>query len=220
MCPSRLPSLGVAIAFLAALVSCADQSTLSPSSGATKLAISADVSGTLVATVVVDVTAPDIPTTLVFNIPIVNGIATGAITVPAGSNRTIMLRGYDAAGVETHNGSVIVSVQPGTNPNIAIVLTPLTGQVPINATLGAFIVTVTPPSANLSIAGTAHLTATIKDANGNPPSGVVVVAWATRNPGISIVDGSGLVTATGAGATTISAVFRGATGTAAVIVVP
>jgi hypothetical protein len=213
----RLYPLLVALSFL--LVSCSSHNTLGPTpDGTATIAVSVNVSGTLVATVVVDVTAPDIPTMLVFNIPVANGLATGTITVPAGSNRAILLRGYDAGGVETHNGSVTVNIQPGTNPTMAIVLTPLTGDVPITATLGSFIVTVTPPSVNLAIAGTAPLTATIKDAKGNPATGVV--AWATGDPGVAVVDATGIVTATGAGTTTISAVFHGVTGTAAITVTP
>ena len=50
----------------------------------TTLFIRAALTGTTVATVVVEVTAPDIVTPLVFNIPSVNGVAAGAITVPAG----------------------------------------------------------------------------------------------------------------------------------------
>src|SRR2546422_8068594 len=78
---------------------------------------------------------PDIPTALIFNIPIAGGVASGTIAIPAGSNRTIAIRAYDAGGGETHSGSVTVSLQPGANPTIAIVLTPLTGDVPIEVTL-------------------------------------------------------------------------------------
>ena len=89
------------------------------------------MSASAVATLVAEVTAPDIATTLIFNIPIAAGVASGTIDLPAGSNRSIAIRAYDAGGVETHNGSVTVSLQPGANPTIAIVLTPLTGDVPI-----------------------------------------------------------------------------------------
>jgi len=218
MLRSRLTSLSVALGFLAVLVSCADRSTVTPPADDATLAISVNLSGTMVATVVADVTAPDIPTMLVFNIPIVNGIAARTITVPAGSNRTITLRAFDAGGVETHSGSVTVSIQPGTNPTIAMVLTPLTGDLPITATLGSFIVTVTPPSASLSVAGTVQLSASIKDSNGNPTTGVV--SWATHDPGVATVNGTGLVTATGTGTTSISAVFQGVTGIATITVGP
>jgi hypothetical protein len=204
----------VALAFLSPLISCGD-GTVSPPGGEATLAVRVNLSGTMVAMVVADVTAPDIPTMLVFNIPIVNGTATGTITVPAGSNRLITLRAYDAGGVNTHTGSQTVNIQPGTNATMSIVLTPLTGDVPIIATIGSFVVTVTPPSASLSVAGTAQLAATIKDADGNPTTGVV--AWATHDPGIANVNVSGLVTASGVGTTTVSAVFQGVTGTASIV---
>ena len=208
--------MGFAVVLLLALVRCADQGPV-PQSEAT-LSVGVNLSGTTVTTVVLDVSAPDIPTTLVFNIPIVGGIATGTITVPAGSNRTIQLRGYDIGGVQTHSGSVTVNIQPGTNATMSIVLTPLTGDLPITATLGSYIVTVTPPSASLSITGTVQLSVTITDSNGNPATGVV--AWATHNPGIATVNGSGLVTASGSGTTTISAVSHGVTGIATITVSP
>jgi len=217
MLRSRLTSLFVTLGFLTVLVSCA-QNTVGPPGDEATLAISVNLSGTMVATVVADVTAPDIPTMLVFNIPVVNGTATRTITVPAGSNRTITLRAYDAGGVETHSGSVTATIQPGTNPTMAIVLTPLTGDLPITATLGSFIVTVTPPSANLAIAGTVQLSAALRDSRGNPTTGVV--SWATHDPGVATVDGTGLVTATGSGTTSISAVFQGVTGTATITVSP
>ncbi len=216
MLRSRLTSPVVALGLLFELVSCADPNTVGPRGGEGSLGVSANLTGTTVATLVADVTAPDIPTMLVFNIPITNGNATGTITVPAGSSRTITLRAYDASGVETHNGSATLAIRSGTNPTLAIVLTSLTGDQPITATLGTYIVTVTPASANLSIAGTVQLSDTIKDANGNLTTGVV--AWATHNPGVAVVNGTGLVTATGSGTTSIAAVFHGVTGTATITV--
>ena len=155
---------------------------------------------------------------LVFNIPIVNGTATGTITIPAGSNRTIAMHAYDAGGVETHNGSVTVTIVSGTNPNLAILLTPLTGDVPVTVTLGTVTVTVSPTTATLTVGGTRQLSATILDSQGQPTTGVVT--WATHHPGIATVDAAGLVTATGVGTTLISAVFRGVTGTATITVTP
>jgi hypothetical protein len=209
----------VTLASLLALTSCG-RTVVDPGTSQATLSIRADLSGTLVATVVVDVTAPDIPTGLVFNIPIVTGVASGTITVPAGSNRTIALRAYDAGGVETNSGSVMVSIQPGANATISIVLTPLTGDLPITATLGTFVVGVTPTAAGLHLAGpgTVQLTAAITDSRGIPTTGAV--AWATRNPGVAVVDGAGLVTATGVGTTTISAAFQGVAGTATITVTP
>jgi len=200
------------------LASCSDQPVVEPRGADGAVAIRADVSGTAIAAVVVEVSAPDIPTTLVFNIPVANGVASGTITVPAGSNRTIAMRAFDASGVQTHAGSITLTIQSGTNPATSIVLTPLTGDVPLQATLGDYTITVSPPSSTLARGGTVHLTAAIKDTNGNPMTGTV--AWATDNPGVAAVDDAGVVTATGVGTTTIAATFHGASGTAAISVTP
>jgi glucose/arabinose dehydrogenase len=122
--------------------------------------------------------------------------------------------------VETHRGSVIVTIQSGTNPIISLVLSPLVGNVPINATLGSFVVTVAPGADTLAILGTAALTATILDANGTPVAERVV--WATLNPGIATVvstgDRTAQVTAVSPGATTVVASFGGTGGPAAIVV--
>src|SRR5881396_225906 len=146
----------------------------------------------------------------------VNGVAAGPISVPAGSNRTITLRAYDAGGVETHAGSVTLSIRPGTNPPIVIVLTPLVGDVPITVTLGSFSVTVAPATATLAAEDTVQLTATVLDANNNPVP--VQVAWATLNAAVATVatDGpqTGRVTGVGPGQTTVFAVYGGIAGPA------
>jgi Big-like domain-containing protein len=200
------------------LASCGDN-PLPPGQDYGTLIVRADLSASAVATLVADVTAPDIPTGMTFNIPIVAGVASGAITVPAGSNRTVALRAYDAGGIETHTGSVTLSIQAGTNPTVAITLQPLIGDQPLVLTLGSFTVNVTPPSPSVRIAGTVQLVVTITDWNGTPTTGVV--RWATKNPGVATVDTTtGLVTGTGVGNTKVAATFHGATGTATIDVTP
>ena len=201
-----------------ALGSCVGHEPTGSPPAQTTLIVRADLSGTAVATVVVEVTAPDIPTPVVFNIPIANSVASGTITLRAGSGRTITMRAYDAGGVETHRGSATISIQPGTNPTIPIVLMPLTGEVPIHATLGSFSVTVMPSATSVAVGATVPLTAVVKDWNGNPTT--ATVAWATYDPSIASVDASGLVSGMSAGITTIAATARGATGTATITVGP
>jgi len=203
---------------LAAVAACSHGS-VAPSDAEARLIVTADLSGTAVATVVVEVTASDFPTALLFNLHIVNSVASGTISLPAGSSRTVTMRAYDAGGVETHNGSVTLDVHGGTNPTISMVLTPLTGDVPIQASLGSFSVTVPPPSKDdIHIDETLPLTAVVKDWNGNTIT--ATVAWATADPSIATVDVSGLVTGIGPGSTTIAATYRGAIGTATVTVEP
>jgi hypothetical protein len=185
-----------------------------------RLLLRADLSSAVVATLVAEVTATDIPTALIFNIPVAGGVASGTITIPAGADRTIAVRAYDAGGVETHSGSVTISLQPGANPSIAIVLTPLTGDVPIEVTLGSFAVIVTPAADSLLIGDTLRLTATILDANGTPVPGQVV--WGALSPRAASVVSTGTqtarVTAIRPGRTTVVATYGGSAGPAAVAV--
>jgi len=205
-----------------ALGSClpGEPTAIPPQPSEASLLLRADLSTTAVATLVVEVTAPDIAPPLLFNIPIVAGAAVGTIALPAGSNRTIAIRAYDAGGVQTHSGSVTVTLQPGANPTIAIVLTPLTGDVPIEVTLGSFAVIVTPAANSLLIGDTVSLTATILDANGNPVPGQVV--WGTLSPRAASVVSTGTqtarVTAIRPGRTTVVATYGGTAGPAAVAV--
>ncbi|HWP37173.1 MAG TPA: PQQ-dependent sugar dehydrogenase [Gemmatimonadales bacterium] len=193
-----------------------------PGPTGTTLLVRADVSATSVATVVVEVTAPDLASPLAFNIPIVNGVATGTITVTAGSNRTITMRAYDAAGVETHRGSITTTIRSGVNPAISLVLTPLTGDAPIDVTLGSVTITVTPLADTLVAGDTVSLTARVLDADGAPV--LEPVSWATLDPRIATVertsDSTGRVTAREAGTITIVATFAGVGAAATIVVSP
>src|SRR5438128_144982 len=115
--------VALVLASLLASAACSRDASGPPNDGTATLVVRADLLGTAVATVVVEVAAPDIPATLVFNISITNGVALGMITVPAGSDRTVTLRAYDAGGVETHEGSITLDIQPGSNPTMSLVLT-------------------------------------------------------------------------------------------------
>ena len=90
-----------ACATLLAFASC-NPATAPSGDGRAHLAVRADVSGTAVTTVVVEVSAADLPQRLVFNFIVANGVASGTITIPAGTGRTITIRAFDAGGVETH----------------------------------------------------------------------------------------------------------------------
>lgn len=185
-------------------------------SGEATIHISADVSATTVALVVVEVTGPGIPTPLAFNLTIVSGVASGTVTIPAGSNRTIDMRAFDATGVETHRGSVTTTIVAGANATISLVLTPLTGDVPISVTLGSLTVAVTPSPSTIAVGSSTPLTATITDSNGSPVAGTVT--WATSNPGVATVTALGVVSGVSAGQTSIVATFQGAAGSSTMTV--
>src|SRR5213594_1426698 len=79
-------------------------------------------------------------------------------------------------------------------------------------------VTVSPSAANIAITGTVQLTATPRDASGNPLTGRVIT-WQSSNSAIASVNGSGLVSGVAAGGpVTLTATSEGQSGTASVTV--
>jgi len=82
------------------------------------------------------------------------------------------------------------------------------GSVPVAA------VTLSLASASLTAGQTVQLTATPKDANGNPLSGRVIT-WTSSAAAVAAVSGSGLVTGVAVGSATITATSEGQSGTAA-----
>ena len=79
---------------------------------------------------------------------------------------------------------------------------------------GAASIVVTPEVATLtSLGATQQYTATAIDANGNVLTGVVF-QWASSNGAVASVNGTGLATALGVGATAITASANGVTGVA------
>jgi hypothetical protein len=201
--------LGCALAFTACV-------PVTEPGAAVSVPVTADLSATAATLVVVEVTASDITTPLVYNIPVANNIASDTITIPVGANRTITMRAFDAAGLETHRGSATVNVNAGRNNTLTLVLAPVNGDQPITATIGRITITVTPAAPTVARGATATLTATIRDSNGNLVTGTV--SWATRDPGIATVSATGVVTGVGTGQTTIVATYQGAAGSATVTV--
>ena len=78
-------------------------------------------------------------------------------------------------------------------------------------------VSVTPAAPSLQVGQSVQLTATPRDAGGNPLS-ARVVTWASNAPAVATLNGSGLVTGVGAGSATITATSEGQNGTAAISV--
>lgn len=215
---TRLTSLAAALGCVAVFSACASKGGTGPRADAEVL-VRADLSATAAVMVVVEVSAPDITPALVFNIPVVSGVASGTIIIPAGTGRVITMRAFDAGGVETHRGTVTVTAQEGINPTLTLVLTPLAGDVPIIATIGSITITVAlTPSSSVLVGQTRSATATILF-NGSPIPGATPT-WATLNPGIASVDGAGVVTGVGAGQTKIVATYLGAAGEATITVTP
>lgn len=80
-------------------------------------------------------------------------------------------------------------------------------------------VSVSPPTRDLDVGGSANLTATLKDSTGAVLSGRTVT-WATSAASVATVSSSGVVTAVGAGTATIKATSGAVSGIATVTVHP
>jgi hypothetical protein len=205
MLPSFLRSLPLLLGF--ALAACGDPATGSAPRAGEALRITADVGQAAVSTLVVEVTAADIPARLAFNIDVVNGTAAGSIRVPAGQARTITVRALSGGGTETHRGSRTVDVRAGTNPTVSVTLVPVDGDQPIEAVLGSIVVTVNPQTGTLPVGGTLRLQAEVRDGAGAAVAGTV--RWATLNQARATVDAAGLVTARDTGAVDVVASYAG-----------
>src|SRR5439155_1743859 len=116
-----------------------------------ELRVSALVAGTPIDLLVVRVTALDIPTPLVFNLPVQNGVAQGTIRLPPGIKRTITVDAYDTDGDITAEGIKTIDVKPGQNPPVSIPLVSKAGQVTITVTIGPVSVVVQPTAPTVQV---------------------------------------------------------------------
>lgn len=204
---------------LVLLFACSDGGPLHPHEDAVTvpLQLSANLNGTPVQTLAVEVTAADISTPLAYNLQVTDGQASGSIQIPPGDARTITVRAFDVAGAVTHEGAATVNVSRGNNPPVQIPLLPRSGHQPIDLTLAEVSVTVTPVAVSLASGETAQLAATVIAAGGPVD---VDVGWATLNPAIASVSADGLVTGLVTGTVTIVATYAGVGAAATVTVNP
>src|SRR6266568_882402 len=86
-----------AIAAAAVVVACEKSPTPPPPTQPAQLHLTALVSASSVTSIVVTVGAADISPSLVYNFPVANGVATGTLTVPTGSDRQFRISAFDAA---------------------------------------------------------------------------------------------------------------------------
>ena len=175
--------------------------------------------GTPSRTLVVEVTATDLATPLVFNLIVENGVASGVIRLPPGMARTIRVAAFDDAGNVTDEGSVTIDVRPGQNPPVNILLTPRAGQVPIVVSFGKYSVLVTPAQATIDGSASSQLQLSVSVTG---PDGQAVanpqVSWSTMNPAAAIVSTSGAVTGLANAVVTIAATYEGVAGVSVITV--
>src|SRR5438034_116429 len=121
--------------------------------------------------------------------------------------------------IATVNGSGLVSgVAAGGPVTMTATSEGQSGTATVTVTVAPVAaVTVSPSAANIAITGTVQLTATPRDANGNPLTGRAI-SWSSSNNNIATVNGSGLVTGVTAGAVAMTATSEGRRGTASITV--
>src|SRR5438094_582144 len=133
------------------------------------------------------------------------------------SGRTVTWASSNKAVATVSNSGLVSGVTPGSatitatsegkNGTSSVTVT----NVPVAS------VDVTPPSASVQAGQTVQLTATPRDAGGNPLSGRTVT-WSSSNTAVAAVSNSGLVSGVTPGSATITATSEGKSGTAAITV--
>ena len=121
-------------------------------------------------------------------------------------------------GVATVNSSGVVTGVAAGAATVTAACEGQSGTAAITVTVVPVAsVAVSPAAASVTVGQAVQLTATPKDASGNPLTGRTVT-WATSNAAVATVSGNGLVTAGTPGTATITASSEGQNGTAAITV--
>src|ERR1051325_234043 len=209
---SRMFRVLAAAAVAAFVAACEGEPTPPPTSPPAQLHLTAVVGAATITNIVVTVSAADISPSLVYNFPVANGVATGTLTVPTGSDRQFRISAFDAAGVETHRADTTITVQSGSNPPLAVTLTPLTGSQPIVVTISGLRIEVQPTDTSMAVGTSAQFRARVLNEQGTDITGQVAFVWASTNPSIASVDSQGVVTAHLVGTVSVVAVARGGAG--------
>lgn len=173
---------------------------------------------TNVTDVVVTVTGARIDPPLVFNFAVVNDTARGTVTLPVGTDRTLLAQGFDSAGVEVLRGQRTFSVAAGTNAAVVVVMAPLTGSVPVTAVVGNVTLSLTAASSSLRAGSTVALTAEVRDETNAVIS--VPVTFAVSRPPAARVRPDGVLFALDTGSVTVTATAFGRAASTALTITP
>src|SRR5204862_1583514 len=134
------------------------------------------------------------------------------------TGRVITWQASNSAIASVNGSGLVTGVGPGGPVTLTATSEGQRGTASVTVTLAPVAsVTVSPSAANIPITGTVQLTATPRDANGNPLTGRAI-SWSSSNNNIATVNGSGLVTGVTAGSVTITATSEGQSGTASITV--
>jgi len=172
--------------------------------------------------------APPVPVATVDVTPATANVSVGGtvqlVATPKDANGT-PLSGRTVSWTSSNTGVASVTgsgLVTGVGAGSATITATSEGKSGTSAITVTFVpvssVTVTPASASVNEGKTVQLTATPKDANGNPLTGRTVT-WVSSNTTVATVSSSGLVTGKVAGTATITATSEGQSGTSAITVV-
>ena len=162
---------------------------------------------TSVVDIVVTVSGAGITPSLVFNFPVVNDTARGTVELPIGANRTIVVQGFDSAGIEILRGERTINVVAGTNAAVTVVMTPLTGSLPVTAVIGNVTLTLSAAASSVRAGGTVTLTAEVRDVTDAVIS--TPVRFAVSRPPAARIRDDGVLTALDTGSVTVTATAFG-----------
>ncbi len=140
------------------------------------------------------------------------GISTGVITWSSSNTNVATV---NSSGVVTAVGAgtaSIIGTANGKSGSASVTVT-----VPAQATVAS--VTVTPATSSILVGATVQLTATVRDAGGNPLTGRTV-EWSSSDPTTATVTTTGLVTGIKAGTATIVATSETKTASSVITVGP
>lgn len=163
-----------------------------------------------VRTLVVEVTGPGIDSAVVLNLPVgADSVTTGSLLLPSGSARRFVVSAMDTADVVTHRADTTITLQPGTNPDLALRLEPLPGALGITVTFGGVRLTVSDSSLRvITVGDSASITASATRTDGTAiPTDSLT--WASANPAVVGVVG-GHLHGIRAGETHVTVSYRGA----------
>lgn len=134
------------------------------------------------------------------------------------SGRTITWSSSNPAVAAVTSGGLVATIAAGGPITITASSGGKSGTASINVLAAIASVTVTPPTLSVAPGASAQLTATPRDASGNPINGRST-SWSSSNPAVATVSASGVVTGVAVGsAVTITASSEGKSGTASVSV--
>ena len=170
--------------------------------------ISVDLAQYAVSGVSVEVTGPGIDNPIIANLPVDSGFATGQVEVLSGSDRAFTVRAYDAQSVETHRGGDTVDIAADAVQTLSMSLSPLTGDVGVDATVGSYTVSISLPADAILVGDSVQATVTVVDPAGNTVASPTVT-WGSSNPSVASVTPDGLIQGLVSGQTSIGVSYEG-----------